>query len=149
MIYENLIECLEVFIATKNTEFHFTQGKIKFFNYKEEDTICIYGIFILPEYQKCGIFGNFIRYLTSRYNTIYIFQASATLSCILLTTKIKDIYFVNCFTGEHRWSRVLPYDAKKSEEIAKLLIPLKQLMKENHAEFLNLVHEYPYRVVVL
>ena len=53
------------------------------------------------------------------------------MSCILLTTSLNDRYFINNYTGEHYWKKSGIYDKNKCEEIYKILLPLRNSLKDN------------------
>lgn len=58
------------------------------------------------------------------------------MSCILLTTCLENVYFVNRYTGEHFWKKHNDtYDSKESLKINNTLLELKSILKNNYEKF--------------
>lgn len=119
------------------------EGSIDFFPSGIKDEIAIHRIFLNDKFQKCGIFSNFLKYLSLHYRSIWLLQCNAIMSTILLTTKLKERYFTNRYTGEFYWCKNddyrIPYNHEKAEMLALRFEEAKKLMKEDIEKFYHVV----------
>lgn len=149
----NIIDTVDLHLKNRDlTLFNCIEGKIEYYNneIKNDDEIAIYSIFLDKNYQRKGILTNLINHIINHreINRIIVIQPNF-YTCVILQTKLfSGRYFHNHLTGELIWirepltkvSKSQYYDHCKSEEIAKLLGPAKEVMKcSSIEEFTNYI----------
>lgn len=133
----NLVGCVEKYISTGCLKYDIEEGRIVFFP-GNNDQILIHSFFLKENFQNRGILKTFLLYLSDHFDEIWFFQCNPTMSCILLTTALKNRYFVNRYTGEWIWTKndttnadtnIKIYDHSTCICINDILIPLKNELK--------------------
>ena len=145
---ENFIICLNQYIKTGKQNYFINEGEIEFYNKKDThyNAIIITRFFLKEEYQKIGILINF---LCKSFDEIWFTQCNAIMSCILLTTCLQNIYFINRYAGEHYWKKYnKTYNSDKCLEINNILLKLKTILKINYEEFAILANTEEYRFLL-
>lgn len=80
------------------------------------------------------------------FDEIWITQCNRIMSCILLTTCLDNVYFINRYTGEHYWKKYnLTYNAFECLRINNTLLVLKEILKKDYELFVELANSDEYR----
>lgn len=129
----SIIHTLEKHLTDKTISTYFCdEGLITYSNTNYDDELAVHGFFLKPEFQRKGIFINFINNIVHNYpkiNTIRIIQPNMLLCTILQTQPFNNRYFVNTFIGELIWRRSSDcYDSDESLLIANKLLPARKIL---------------------
>lgn len=148
---KNIINCLEIYLKTGEENYSIDEGDISFYNKNEtpNNTIIINSFFLKKEYQRCGILKEFIHYLSKRFDEIWFSECNRIMSCILLTTCLDNMYFINRYTGEHYWKKYnKTYNSAECLKINNALLPLKEILKKDFELFNKLSNCDEYRLLL-
>ena len=135
---ENLINCLEKYIKTGERCYSIDEGHISFFNKDEtpNNAIIIQSFFLVKDYQRLGILTKFLNYLSKIFDEIWFTQCNKIMTCILLTTSLDNIYFINRYTGEIYWKKYNEtYNSDERLKINNTMLVLKDILKNDYKLF--------------
>jgi hypothetical protein len=135
---ENIVNCLEKYLKTGERSYTIDEGYISFYNKDNtpSNAIIIQSFFLKEEYQRLGILTKFINYLSKRFDEIWFTECNNKMTCILLTTCLDNIYFINHHTGEIVWKKYNEtYNSDECLKINNKMLVLKELLKNDYELF--------------